>query len=271
MENRPMLSRKLNLLFITQDDPFYVKTFFDEFLKSYGEMDEVAGVVICNTFGAKSRRKLFRRIYGFYGPVGFARMALRLVKVRVLGQVSRLLALNRFYTLRQLFNHYSIKVEKAGDVNSPLFLRRWKDREIDVIVSVACPKILKSDLLRLPSWGCLNIHSAKLPQYRGMMPVFWQMYHGEKNVGITVHQMNETIDDGGIIIQKEVPRDPQESLDQLIKRTKRIGAHLMIEAINRVRDDDVVCRANRKEESSYYSFPTRKHVIHFLNRGNRIL
>jgi len=48
----------------------------------------------------------------------------------------------------------------------------------DVIFSVSAPQILKKNLIKLPNWGCINVHTAKLPEYRGMVPNFWAMYHG---------------------------------------------------------------------------------------------
>ncbi len=104
-----------------------------------------------------------------------------------------------------------------------------------------------------------------------MMPNFWQLYHGEKTVGITVHRMNLGIDDGEIILQKEVAVNPGESLDALIKRTKRLGAHCMAEAIERIRDGGLKPIENRTGEGSYFSFPSRQDVRQFRRMGYRLV
>jgi methionyl-tRNA formyltransferase len=142
---------------------------------------------------------------------------------------------------------------------------------LDLIISVAAPEIFKQEIIQIPKYGCMNIHNAKLPSYRGMMPNFWQMYHDEKRVGITVHEINPKIDDGRIILQREVDIEPEEKLDALIKRTKRIGAHLLIEAIDIIRSGNVTYKDNKSTEGSYFSFPTRKDVKEFRKRGKRII
>jgi methionyl-tRNA formyltransferase len=126
-------------------------------------------------------------------------------------------------------------------------------------------------LIDLPRLGCINIHHAPLPRYRGMMPNFWQLYHGEKSVGITIHKINPKIDEGEIILQKQVPIKAGESLDELIRRTKQLGAHFMVEAIEMVRNGRVKFKENRPEEGSYFSFPTREDVKKFRAMGHRLL
>jgi methionyl-tRNA formyltransferase len=90
-------------------------------------------------------------------------------------------------------------------------------------------------------------------------------------VGVTIHKINPKIDEGEIILQKQVPIKPGESLDALIKRTKRLGARFMVEAIEMIRNGNVKYKENRPEEGSYFSFPTREDVRKFREMGHRLL
>jgi len=270
MEDCPV-NRRLNVLFITQEDPFYIRVFFEEFLRNYHDTSEIKGIVICSTLGRKSLKQLAQRMYDLYGPIGVIRMGLRYIAAKALGAVSTFIRTGRSYSLRQLLDHYGIYAERRDDINSPSFLRKWKRRNIDVIVSVAAPKIFKKDLLELPRWGCVNIHHAKLPHYRGMMPNFWQMYHGEKTAGITVHKMNPRIDEGEIILQRETLIGANESLDGLIKRTKRMGARCVIETLELIQNNSVVYQKNCPEKGGYFTFPTRAQAREFRHRGKRLL
>ena len=65
-------------------------------------------------------------------------------------------------------------------------------------------KRLPASLLRVPRWGCLNVHPSLLPQYRGPYPLFWQARHGNRNFGVTIHCMDERFDTGDIAAQAEV-------------------------------------------------------------------
>ena len=260
----------MKILFITQDDPFYIKIFFETFLKGYKYHDEIQGVVICRTMG-KPLGKLIKQMYDFYGLRDFCRMVLRYVASKALSSFCATLRLKRFFDLRQVFDYYNIRIISTTDINDKEFIDLLKGYNLDLIVSVACPNIFKEDLLNMPKYGCINIHIAKLPQYKGMMPNFWNLYNNEKETGITIHKMNSGIDEGEIILQKAVEIYPNESLDMLIKRTKQIGAEAMIEVVKQYEDGTVRYTTNKGGKGSYFTFPTREDVNKFRRRGKRLL
>jgi methionyl-tRNA formyltransferase len=262
---------KFNVLFITQEDPFYVKAFFEEFLENYPDISDIKGVAICGTLGKKSFSKLLKQLYDFYGMVGFMLMGLRYVFNKVMLQVGKFVKTDNCYSLNQLFDRYGIYSENRNDINSAEFVDKWRKENIDIIISVASSVIFKESILALPRWGCINIHHAKLPKYRGMLPNFWQMYHNEKTAGITVHKINLKIDDGDILLQKEIEILPDETLDHLITRSKRIGAKVMIEVIERIRENRLNPIKNDSKEGSYFTFPNKEEVKEFKRRGKRIL
>ena len=264
-------SNSLRLLFITQDDPFYVRIFFEEFFKHYKSLHEIAAAVIAHAMGKKSYVKLARQMYDFYGPVNFMKMGTKYALRKILVHLPDAFRKNGGFNLAQLCGNYRIPVIYESRINSNDFLEKVKGMDIDLIISVAAPVIFKKDIIQLPKYGCINIHHAPLPKYRGMMPNFWQMYHDEKRVGMTIHEINPKIDDGRIILQKEVDIDQRETLDALIKRTKRIGAHLMIEAIEMIRSGNVKYLENRADEGTYFSFPKREDVREFKKRGKKLI
>ena len=259
------------ILFITQDDPFYVRLFFEEFLRGYSHLGEIESIVISRAMGKKSMFKLALQMYDFYGPVDFLRMGLRYATHKWLAVAPNFAKANGRYSLAQLFRYYEIDVMHQGDINARPFLDKLEEMNLDLIISVAAPLIFKKDLIDIPKHGCINIHHAPLPRYRGMMPNFWQLYHGEKSVGITIHEINPGIDDGRIILKEGVDIQPNETLDSLIKRTKRIGAHFMIEAIDMIKSGTAEYQENPATEGTYFSFPTREDVKEFKKRGHRII
>lgn len=263
--------QNLNILFVVQDDPFYVKEFFDEFLKKSDNLSEIKGVIICSALGKKSVFKLVAQMYNFYGLRGFVRMGFRFAGKKIMAALAKHLPLKNSYTLEQLFNRHKLYIEKRDDINSRLFIDEWKRKNIDSIISVASSVIFRPQLLNMPRLGCINIHHGKLPRYRGMMPNFWQMYNNEKTAGITIHRINSKIDDGEIILQKEFEILPDETLDHLIIRSKRLGAELMIDAIKRIKEGRVICIANSPQKASYYSFPQKKDMEEFRKRGKKTL
>ncbi|MGZ7367589.1 formyltransferase family protein, partial [Streptococcus pyogenes] len=69
------------------------------------------------------------------------------------------------------------------DANAPAFLARLRAHAPDVIVSFSASQVFRKELLRLPAKGCINLHCSLLPHYRGLLPSFWVLFHGEPRSG----------------------------------------------------------------------------------------
>lgn len=262
---------RFSVVLITQDDPFYVRAFFEEFLCVYSPLADIRAVVIAPAMGRKSKWSLAKQMLGFYGLRDFVRVSLRLAAYRAAERAGRWLHFKRFYSIEQVCRHYGIAVIREPDINSPTFLATLRTMKPDLIVSVAAPQIFKTPLITLPRLGCINIHHAPLPRYKGMLPNFWQMYHGERTAGITIHRINERIDDGEILARHETPIAPDESLHELIVRTKRLGARYVAEAIDALKRGALSPAPARTDAPSYFTFPKRADVKEFKRRGYRLL
>jgi methionyl-tRNA formyltransferase len=259
------------IVFITQEDPFYVRLFFEEFFKHYKPLEDVVGVVIAPAMGKKTLKGLIKQMVDFYGPWDFTRMGFKYTIYKTLDKISQIIPFKRFFSIEQICRNYNIPMMKCRNINSELFLERLRQIDPDLVISVAAPQIFKEKLIGIPRKGCINIHNSRLPKYRGMLPNFWQMYHGEKAVGTTIHRINVGIDDGEILLQKETDILNRESLDSLICRTKKFGARLMVEAIEGVKNNSLNLSPNISSEASYFTFPTKKDVFKFRKKGFRLL
>ncbi len=264
----------MKIIFFTQEDPFYVKTFFDEFLRRYAPLDEIKAIVLSSPMGKKTTVQLASQMYNFYGPRDFLRMGARYAFVRLMQHrhMTRVKpgAVPKTYTVKQLAAAYGIDVLERSDLNSIDFRQIVKQYEADLFISVASPIIFRKDLIAIPKIDCINIHNAPLPKYRGMLPNFWQLYHGEQRAGITIHRISEGIDTGDIVTQQYVPIDAGETLDGLILKTKRMGAGIMMKIIEDYRSGQV-CYRKMEGEGSYFTFPGRQDVREFRRRGRRLL
>ncbi len=261
----------MKIEFLTQDDPLYILPFLEEFFQHYLQEFKVTQVSSCRTMGKRSRLRLLRELMCLYGAAGFLRMLTRLGGALILGRFPRSRGARRFFTPAQLCRAWGIAYQRIGNPNTPEFLQELRERNPDLIVSVACPYILKEPLLKLPRLGCINIHHAPLPRYKGMMPTFWQMYHGEKKVGVTIHYMAARVDEGEALLQDEIEIQPGETLDRLIRRSKRHGAHCMAQVLRQVASQTQVRRALDQKQGTYFTFPTLDEMREFRRRGFRAI
>jgi|SRR5579862_1299541 len=261
----------MKIHFLTDDNPLYVLPFFEEFVKQYSDKFSIDGVSLCRPMGKRSRFALFRQLSALYGPVGMSIVLARFARARCFGILPRRRGAAQFAALSQLFKSYGIAYDHIGNPNDTSFRDSLASRPPDLLISVACPYILKPALLSIPKLGCFNIHHAPLPKYKGMMPTFWQMYHGERSVGITIHAMVERIDEGEILLQDELPIERDESLDKLIRRSKVHAAHCLARVLRQLQMGQRNYISINKDKGSYFSFPTLADIAEFRRRGFRAI
>jgi len=245
-------------MIITEEDVFYVREFFKYFYQ-YAQTSKftIKGITILEPFNKKSKIQLAQQMLDFYGFFYFLKMGFLYVFK---------LATNQ--TIKGLSRKYKIPIISAKNINSDEYINKIKEQNIDLIVSIAAPVIFKKKLINSVPKGCINSHSALLPENKGMMPVFWTMYKKEPYLGITIHYIDEQLDNGDIIIQEKIPNNFQ-SLHKAILFTKRKSAELMTEVLNNIAQG-IIKRTPMPKGGSYQSFPTKEDVKEFKRRGNKL-
>jgi methionyl-tRNA formyltransferase len=248
------------VLFVTEDDPLYVIKFFEVFFAEYprDELD-VCGVTMDQAFH-EPIWKTARRMLRFYGPIDFVRLGLRFARAKLSGR-----------SIARLARDAGIDEVPATSVNDGAYVATVRELAPDVIVSVAAPEIFRADILGAARIGCVNIHSGRLPAYRGMMPNFWQLLRGERHATVTVHEMVEKLDAGDVLATLETPLRERDSLERVITVTKQEGARLMIDVLRRLAAGTAEPRPLDMSDAGYFSFPQPSDVKTFRKRGHRML
>src|SRR5574341_1748939 len=85
--------------------------------------------------------------------------------------------------------------------------------------------------LALAPLGNLNLHASLLPKYRGAAPIQWAIASGETATGVTTMRINEGLDTGDILLQKEMAIAPDDTAVTFAPRLAAIGADLMVETL----------------------------------------
>jgi methionyl-tRNA formyltransferase len=259
----------IRIEFLTQDDPLYILPFFEEFLQNHASEFEILRVSSSPAMGKRSRVQMVKELTTLYGPLGMAALSGATLGAKLLGRFPRRREAGRYYGIRQICSAYGVDYADIGNPNAAEFLAGLRERKPDVLVSVACPFILKEKVLSVPPMGCVNIHHAPLPKYKGMMPTFWQMYHGEQSLGVTVHFMSAKLDEGDAVRQESLAVSKTETLHHVIRRAKRHGAHVMARALRAIESGSYVRIPLDREVGSYFTFPTIEQIRDFQRRGYR--
>ena len=110
-------------------------------------------------------------------------------------------------------------------------LEAWRP---DLLVVVAYGKILPPAVLAVPRLGAINLHASLLPRHRGAAPIQRAILAGDRVTGVSTMWMDEGLDTGDIILQREVPLDEAITAGQLHDRLARAGAELLGETLRLV-------------------------------------
>ena len=109
-------------------------------------------------------------------------------------------------------------------------LRLWSP---DLIVVAAFGQILRPEVLALPPLGCVNVHASLLPRWRGAAPVQAAILAGDADTGVTLMKMDRGVDTGGIIAQRAIPIEAEDTGGSLTGKLSQLGAEFLIESLPR--------------------------------------
>ena len=125
-----------------------------------------------------------------------------------------------------------IKVYQPLKVRDEEFVKTLRAYNPDVMVVVAFGQIIPLSILKMPKYGCVNIHGSLLPKYRGAAPIQWAVLDGEKETGITTILMDEGIDTGDILLKKTIKIDTDETSGSLFDKLMALGAETILETLD---------------------------------------
>ncbi len=104
-----------------------------------------------------------------------------------------------------------IPVECPADIHETQWAKRIASLRPEMIFSFYYRRMIRDEILRIPSKGAYNLHGSLLPAYRGRCPVNWVLVNGEPQTGVTLHHMVQKADAGDIVGQKIVPISPEDT------------------------------------------------------------
>ncbi|MDE6686222.1 MAG: methionyl-tRNA formyltransferase [Lachnospiraceae bacterium] len=146
---------------------------------------------------------------------------------------------------------YGIPVFQPAKIKAPEAVEQLRSYHADIFVAAAFGQILSKEILEMPRYGCVNIHASLLPKYRGAAPIQWAVINGEDKTGVTIMQMDEGLDTGDILTQREVLIAQEETGESLFEKLSILGAELLVETLDGIWRGDVVKRKQDASLSTY--------------------
>lgn len=153
--------------------------------------------------------------------------------------------------VKMLAQQHKIPVFCPSTLKSEEILTRLKSLRPDVIVVAAYGMLLPKQILELPKFGCINVHASLLPKYRGAAPIQWSLINGESETGITIMFMEEKLDAGGIVSQKSIKIEDDDSAKTLFAKLAILGASALLEGLELLTKPDFKAKAQNEVQTTF--------------------
>lgn len=135
--------------------------------------------------------------------------------------------------------------------NNPAVLE-WMDQfEVDFNVVAAYGHILPQVVLGYPAYGSVNVHASLLPAYRGASPIQACLLNGDKATGVTIIQMNEQMDAGGIWSMEEVEIAEDTKVIDLFGSLADLGAEVLVKTLPKIVNKEIALQSQDDQEATY--------------------
>lgn len=170
-----------------------------------------------------------------------------------------------------------LKIFQPNKLKDENIIQEIRDMKPDLIAVVAYGKIIPKEIIDIPKYGIINVHSSLLPRFRGAAPINAAIMAGDTKTGVTVMYIAEGLDTGDIILVKETPIYEEDNFETLHDRLKELGAIAIVEAVNlmekgknnRIIQDDTKATFVKpfKKEDLIVNWNQREEEIYNFVRG----
>lgn len=146
---------------------------------------------------------------------------------------------------------YNLSIAQPEKVSEEAFIKELEKINPDVIAVVAFGQLLPERILKLPKYGCINVHASLLPAYRGAAPIQWAVIDGLKETGVTTQHMEKGLDTGDIICQRTITLAEDETGGSLFDRLAAEGAGVLLTTLEQLENGSATRTRQDDSKASY--------------------
>lgn len=143
----------------------------------------------------------------------------------------------KYSPVKEYALEHNIPVYQPTSVRTEETLNLIKELNPDLIAVVAYGRILPKELIEMPKYGVINVHSSLLPKHRGAAPINAAIIHGDKVAGVSIMYIAEELDAGDVILTSETEITDEDNFLTLHDRLKDLGAEALLEAVKLIGEE----------------------------------
>lgn len=150
-----------------------------------------------------------------------------------------------------LAQKYNIPIFQPNKIREPEWIKKIKELNPELIVVAAFGQIIPGAILDIPKYSAINVHGSLLPKLRGASPIQYAILEGLEKTGATIMLMDEQMDHGWILDQKEIDIAPKETYSTLSKKMSKISAPFLLETLKLWINGKIKPREQNHNEATY--------------------
>jgi len=165
--------------------------------------------------------------------------------------------------LQEIARNFGYRFDFVDDINCSAQVEELRKMPPQLIISIRFGQILREQIIKIPQFGVVNLHSGILPKYRGVMASFWAILKGERWIGTTLHYIEDSkIDTGKVIAISRREVNFAASLIENILALYEVGCADIIEFLKKVENGKKIELLEQKDlgDSAYYSYPAQEDL-----------
>ena len=257
----------MRIYIITMDDPIQTYRFIKEIIDA--KNDEIVGLAVpkgnrLTLSKGKSKTAYVFSLLLIMGPRYFFIRSFKTIIFKLKKKMFSL-GIGRNPSIAAYAESRNIPTRSITTPNSKKFREYLETLELDIIINQS-QNIIKKELLSIPKVGVLNRHNALLPKNRGRLTPFWVIFNGENKTGVSIHFVEEGIDSGDIVVQKEYKVRKKDNFNSIVKKNYSIASNAMVEALNILSRKNYDLIPNEDKDATYNTTPNLKEAFKYRKR-----
>jgi methionyl-tRNA formyltransferase len=153
--------------------------------------------------------------------------------------------------VKELALAHGLPVLQPSTLRDPAEQAVLADFRPELMIVAAYGLLLPAVVLQIPRLGCVNVHASLLPRWRGAAPIERAIEAGDTLTGITIMQMDEGLDTGGMLLRRECPILASDTGGSLRERLHALGAETLMAALPGILDGTAVATAQDDACATY--------------------
>ncbi|HMK13715.1 MAG TPA: methionyl-tRNA formyltransferase [Burkholderiales bacterium] len=144
-----------------------------------------------------------------------------------------------------------LKLLQPQTLKDPALIDELNRVSPDVMVVAAYGLILPKAVLKLPRFGCINIHASLLPKWRGATPIQHALLAGDTETGISIMQMDEGLDTGPVLMQTRTRIAADDTALSLHDKLAQLGGEAIVRALRSLELGELQPQPQQQQGASY--------------------